>query len=119
MSSEGVTTQRIPEVRVSTHSGSITVVGESRADVVADGPVRMDVEDDGSIKITSKKGSSSLTIRCPEGSDVVVGTHSGSLTLKGRLGAARVTTMSGSIKAEQVSSADIRARSGSVEVVTC
>src|SRR5260370_8362321 len=84
MSSEGVTTQRLPEVRVVTGSGSITVIGEPRSDVVAEG--RAELENDGeSIVIVGPKRSRSLTVRCPKGTHIVVRPRSRSLTLRGQL----------------------------------
>jgi len=117
MSDEGVTTSLQPEVRVTTTSGSVRIVGEPREGVEADGGI---VKVDGpTVTVVSKKGSGSLVIRCPEGTDLVVGTRSGSLELKGRIGAVRYTAMSGSVRAEHVASADIRTMSGSIEVESC
>ena len=53
------------------------------------------------------------------GTDVVVGSASGSVQLQGHLGAARVTTASGSIRVESVASADLRTHSARVEVEEC
>lgn len=118
MSSEGVAPGGLPEVRVSTSSGSVTVIGEQRDGVAVEGGK---VKIDGlAVSVSGKnKGSSSLVVRCPEGSDVVVGTRSGSLEVRGRLGNVRFTTMSGSLRAEHVASADIRGMSGSVDVEAC
>lgn len=108
----------MPEVRVSNSSGSVTVIGEERDGVTVEGGK---VKIDGlAVKATGKnKGSGALVVRCPEGSDVVIGTRSGSLELRGRLGNVRFTTMSGSLQAEHVGSADIRGMSGSVVVEEC
>ena len=117
MSSEGVAIRGAPEVRVSTSSGRVTVIAEPRDDVAAEGgKVKIDGD---SVTVVANKSSSSLTVRCPEGADLVVGTRSGSLVLHGRVGALRFTTMSGSLRAEHVASTDIRSMSGSVEVVEC
>src|SRR5438552_2915082 len=112
MSSEGVTTPLHPEVRITTGSGSITVIGEPRSDVVSDGKVHFETDVDGALKVTGRKHSQSFTVRCPEGTSVVVGTRSGSLRFRGRLGAVRATTMSGHVDVDHVDSADIRAMSG-------
>lgn len=117
MSDEGVTAGEGPEVRVTTSSGSVRVIGEERADVVAEGGT---VKVDGpTVTVVGKKSSGSLTIRCPEGMDLVVGTRSGSLRILGRVGAVRYTAMSGSVQAEHVGSADIRTMSGSIQVERC
>jgi len=117
--SEGVTTPLQPEVRIVAGSGSITVIGEMRADVVADGKAQLETDADGALSVVSGKHSRSLTVRCPEGTNVVVGTRSGSIRFRGNLGAVRATTMSGYVEAEHVESADIRAMSGSIDVETC
>ncbi|HJQ42945.1 MAG TPA: DUF4097 family beta strand repeat-containing protein [Jatrophihabitantaceae bacterium] len=117
MSDEGVTTSARPEVRVATGSGSVRVVGEARDGVAADGGL---VKVDGaSVNVVAKKNSGSLVIRVPEGTDLVVGTRSGSLEVRGRVGSVRYTTMSGSLLAEHVTSADVRTMSGSIEVEAC
>ena len=118
MSSQGVTTSGRPEVRITTGSGSITVIGEPRDGVSTDGDALVQV-DGPSIKVAGKKASRSLTVRCPEGSDVVVGTRSGSLRFQGRLGAVRATTMSGRIEVADAASADIRGMSTSIRVDSC
>jgi DUF4097 and DUF4098 domain-containing protein YvlB len=51
--------------------------------------------------------------------DVVVGSASGSVHLHGPLGAARVTTASGSIRVESVAYAELRTHSGRIEVGEC
>jgi DUF4097 and DUF4098 domain-containing protein YvlB len=107
-----------PQLRVVATSGSITVIAESRADVDSSG-ARITPDDDGGWKITGRKSSQSMTIRCPEGSDVMVGTRSGRVTLKGRLGDVRVQTASGHIEVDRVRSADIRSMSASIEVSAC
>jgi DUF4097 and DUF4098 domain-containing protein YvlB len=119
MSSQEGRAPRQPEVRITSASGSITVVAESRIDVVADGAARVDIAADGSIEVFPPRGSTSITVRCPEGADIVVGTRSGSLHLRGHLGAVLATTLSGRIEADDVASADLRAVSGSIVVGTC
>src|SRR5438309_1015049 len=114
--SEGVTIRGVPEVRVNTSSGSIRVVGERRDGVAVEGGK---VTIDGDTVNVVNKSSSSLIVRCPEGADLVIGTRSGSLELRGRVGAVRFTTMSGSVRVEHVASADIRGMSGSVDVAEC
>jgi DUF4097 and DUF4098 domain-containing protein YvlB len=107
------------EVRITAGSGSITVIGEPREDVAADGSADVRSGLDGSVEVVSRRPSGALTVRCPEGADVVVGTRSGSLKLRGRLGAVRATTISGGIEADEVLSADLRAMSGSIVVGSC
>jgi DUF4097 and DUF4098 domain-containing protein YvlB len=108
-----------PEVRIASSSGAIRVVAESRFDVVAEGAAQIDAAADGSIDVSASRGSTAITVRCPEGANIVVGTRSGSLRLQGRLGAVLATTISGRIEAEDVASADLRAVSGSIVVGAC
>ena len=108
-----------PEVRVTTASGSITVVAEPRHDVSVDerGDVRR--ASDGAFEVVPDKRSRSVTVRCPLGSSVAVGSRSGKLRLSGRLGAVRATALSGSISVDEASSVDLRAMSGTITVGTC
>jgi len=64
-------------------------------------------------------GPGSITVRCPEGSDVIIGDGRGDVELDGRLGRARVTVRSGSISVENVDRLDARTGSGSFEVSLC
>jgi len=107
-----------PEVRITAGSGSITVIAESRDDVVSDehGHVH---RHDGAFEVTSDRRSRSMTVRCPEGASVTVGSRSGSLRLSGRLGSVRATTMSGSVDVEEAAAVDLRAMSGTITVGTC
>jgi DUF4097 and DUF4098 domain-containing protein YvlB len=108
-----------PQVRITSSSGSITVVAEPRDDVIADGAAEVDTTSDGSIDVIPGTRSTSITVRCPEGASLVVGTRSGSLHLRGHLGAVRATTLSGRLEADDVSSADMRAMSGSIRIGSC
>ena len=108
-----------PEVRITAGSGSITVVGEARDDVVADGGEDVRRASDGAFEVAPHRRSRSMTVRCPKGASVKVGTRSGSLRLSGRLGAVRATTMSGSIEVEEAAAVDLRAMSGTITVGKC
>ncbi len=107
-----------PHVRATTRSGSVTVIGEPRHDVEVDGRAELWESDDGAIRVESR-GSSSFEVRVPEGTDVVVGTESGSVYLRGRLGVVRATAESGGITADELVAADLRTVSGSISVHTC
>jgi len=108
-----------PEVRITAGSGSVTVVAEARADVVAEGDVDIHRSDDGAFEVAPRSRSRSLRVHCPEGSAVMIGTRSGSLRLEGRLGAVRATTISGSIHVAWAATADLRAMSGKITVDRC
>lgn len=119
MSSSAVDAPGQPEVRITTGSGSINVIAEARANVVAEGRVDVQRAADGAVEVVPQKGSRSMTVRCPEGSSVTVGTRSGSLQLEGRFGAVRATTLSGSIAVDTAQSVDARAMSGKITIGAC
>ena len=116
--SEGAAVAGPSEVRITTTSGSVRVVGEERDDVEAEGGKLQ--HDGASLTVLAKnKGSNSLVVRCPIGTNVVIGTRSGSLEVRGRIGDVRFTTMSGSMRAQHVAHADVRTMSGSIDVEEC
>jgi DUF4097 and DUF4098 domain-containing protein YvlB len=104
-------------VRVTTQSGSVTVVGEDRSDVLVERGAEAVTSGAQGIEVVGRSGK--VEVRCPAGTDVFVGTASGSISLQGRLGQARVTTESGAIEIDQVGGADARTASGSIEVRSC
>ncbi|HEX6312596.1 MAG TPA: DUF4097 family beta strand repeat-containing protein [Acidimicrobiia bacterium] len=104
-------------LRVTTRSGNITVIGEDRDDVVVDRGPEPEVGPDGAVTVTGRSGAT--VVRCPAGTDVRVGTGSGDVVLRGRLGDARATTGSGKIEAEHVERLDARTKSGSLTVEYC
>ena len=118
---------RVPghaEVRLSTTSGNVEVIGEERPDVVIESgaPADQHIESDatGRVALTSARGgSANLQVRCPTGSDLVVGTVSGHVTLSGQLGNVRVTTISGHIEVERADALDVRTISGNIQVDRC
>jgi DUF4097 and DUF4098 domain-containing protein YvlB len=96
-------------------SGSIVVRTGSGSDVDVHG-AKVRRESDGSYRIEG--GSKSIEVICPEGSDVILGTSSGRVSLEGALGDVRITASSGTVDVEQARSLDLRVRSGSVTVGT-
>lgn len=106
------------QLRIATSSGKVTVTADDRSDVVVErGDVGPPI--DGVVEVRPEQGSASVVVRCPEGADLVVGTASGSVELRGRLGSVSVTSASGSIRVSEVTDADLRTTSGSVEVADC
>jgi DUF4097 and DUF4098 domain-containing protein YvlB len=106
-------------VRVSSRSGRVEVVAEERPDVVAEKagePLGVDPDGDG-ISISSRR--SSLLVRVPEGTDVVVGTVSGSVSITGRFGRVAVNSISGRIEIDHAASVDARGVSSRVKVGEC
>jgi DUF4097 and DUF4098 domain-containing protein YvlB len=100
-------------VRISTTSGSVRVTAEpGRTDVSSSsGPTASSGD-----SVTIDSGSSKVDVRVPEGTDLVIGTISGRVTVDGRVGAASVLTTSGRISIDHAASVDARSTSGRVEV---
>jgi hypothetical protein len=112
------------ELHVTTRSGRATVIAEERSDVLVEtgAPSEQDVERDATGRISfasARSGSTNLLLRCPTGTDIVVGSLSGHVELTGRFGDVRVTTLSGNIAIDQADSIDVRSMSGNLEVSSC
>lgn len=111
------------ELHLNTRSGNVTVVAEERDDVFAEGGASSrgpTTDATGRIAFGSAKGgSSNMLVRCPTGTDLTVGTISGNVELQGQLGQVRVTTVSGSIRAERAEEMDARSISGSIVLEYC
>ncbi len=101
-------------MRITSASGRVRVVGESRPDVTVEGAPMVTHHSAQTVLGKSKK----IEVRVPAGTDVVVGTLSGNVELRGELGNVRITTASGDVTAEHVASIDARTKSGRVEVQT-
>jgi DUF4097 and DUF4098 domain-containing protein YvlB len=99
-------------VRITSRSGRVRVIGEARTDVTADGDLVGD--ENGAREV--RAGSHATEVRVPIGTDLVVGTSSGDVELHGELGHVGVTTATGSLTVEQVTSIDARTKSGRVAV---
>jgi hypothetical protein len=108
-----------PSLRISTSSGRVKVIAEARPDVVVDRGGLATTLPDGVVEVRPTRPSGALEVRCPVGTDVVVGTASAGVELLGQFGSVRVTTASGSIKTGSVSQADLRSASGKVGVDEC
>lgn len=100
-------------VRISTTSGSVRVTAEpGRTDVWSrSSPVTSADE-----SVTIDGGSSKVEMLVPEGTDLVIGTISGKVTVAGRVGAVSALTTSGRIFVDHAVSVDARSTSGRVEV---
>jgi DUF4097 and DUF4098 domain-containing protein YvlB len=68
---------------------------------------------------SGKGGTANLELRCPTGADIVIGTISGAVALRGTLGSVRVTTVSGNVSVERAEEIDVRAVTSDVEVGRC
>jgi DUF4097 and DUF4098 domain-containing protein YvlB len=106
-------------LRISAVSGGVKVTAEPRADVVVDRGGFAAAAADGVVEIRAERPSGALHVRCPAGADVVIGTRSGGVELRGRFGSVGITSQSGSIRAGAVAEADLRTVSGTVVLEEC
>ncbi len=112
-----------PRLRVATHSGRVTVTAEERPDFLFETrkPCIEDIHTDSSGYLTPllDRPSRDIDIRCPLGTDVVIGTQSGDVGLSGEFGRVSVTTQSGKIGLDRADFVDLRSDSGDVEIAAC
>lgn len=108
-------------LRLQSRSGRIDVTAEPRDDVMAEGEqIETMEDDDGKVfRIRNGAGGKAFSVRCPVGTDLNIGTQSGSVRMKGEFGVVTVTTMSGVIEVETVDEADLRTVSASISVGRC
>jgi DUF4097 and DUF4098 domain-containing protein YvlB len=106
-------------LRISAHSGTVSVTAEPRTDVVVDRGGVAEATVDGAVEIRAARSSNSVDVRCPVGADVMVGTRSGGVRLSGRFGNVGITSQSGSIRVVAAAEADLRTVSGVVELDEC
>ena len=98
-------------VRISTSSGAVHVRAEADRTECWSSVAALDVS-----PFTVDGDSSAVEVRVPEGTDLVIGTTSGKVTVEGRVGAVSVLTTSGRISIDQARSVDARTTSARVHV---
>jgi DUF4097 and DUF4098 domain-containing protein YvlB len=98
-------------VRITTSSGAVRVKAEADRTECWSSIAALDTS-----PITVAGDSSAVEVRVPEGTDLVIGTTSGRVTVEGRVGAISVLTTSGRISIDRALSVDARTRSGRVQV---
>ncbi len=106
-------------LRIQSRSGKVDVVAEPREDVLVEGDGFDAREADGGVALeirSGRGGSKPLTVRCPVGTDVVIGTHSGGIRTEGELGIVSATTMSAPIDIDRADEADLRTGSGNIKL---
>ncbi len=103
-------------LHISSKSGRVRVRAEAAADFTVDG-AELRVDADGTAHVKGK--SKTIDIRCSPGTDLVIGTASGSVEVVGQVGAVKVSCASGSIEIEHADEVDARTASGSVKVGMC
>ena len=106
-------------LHISNRSGAIRVTAEPGAALdVGGAEVERDPEG-GGLRVRCSKSSKPIVVRCPEGTDLVLGTVSGNVQVQGPAGAVKVATVSGDIRVDSAASLDVRTKSGNVEVGNC
>jgi DUF4097 and DUF4098 domain-containing protein YvlB len=106
-------------LRIQSRSGKVEVIAEPRDDVLVEGDGFDAREMDGGAALeirSGRGGSKSVSVRCPAGTDVEIGTHSGDITATGELGIVSATTMSAKIEIDRADEADLRSGSGNITV---
>ncbi len=101
-------------VRITASSGTIDVTAEPRGDVF----IEQGQEHPMGGVLEVKGTSAGVIMRVPIGTDLVVGSHSGTVRLRGDLGEVRVTTRSGNTEVESCTAIDVRSVSGRIDVGT-
>src|SRR5262245_29374742 len=108
-------------LRIQSRSGNVEVIAEPREDVYVEGDGFDSRPEDGGAALAiraGRGGSKALAVRCPVGTDVIIGTHSGGIKTIGELGIVSVTTMSGRIELESADEADLRTNSSGIRIGT-
>jgi DUF4097 and DUF4098 domain-containing protein YvlB len=100
-------------VRISSTTGRVTVTARPDAAVSCTGSAKV-VERAGDTTIEA--GSGRLDVTVPEGANVLVGTRTGRVDVRGRVGHAAVVTETARVTLDRAASADVRSRSGKVEI---
>ena len=117
-------------LEITSRSGHLLIVTEAgRVDVAVDGLVdakpcdanqrggkRQVWRENQRLHIRSRNGSQALTVRCPPGTDVVAGSDSGQVELRGDFGDVRLRSASSQIKVDRARSAEVRTKNGRIRV---
>ncbi len=99
-------------VRITATSGRIEVTADERTGVRVERGQEHPMG--GVLEVQGKH--SGVAMRVPVGTDLIVGSHSGPVRLRGELGNVRLTTRSGKVEIESCTSLDVRTVSGRVDV---
>jgi DUF4097 and DUF4098 domain-containing protein YvlB len=105
-------------IHVSTRSGKVIVTAAPHHDLHVIGGV-INRYDDGTADIRRERGADKIEVRCPDDTDVTIGTVSGSVECEGMLGAVRISTVSGKVRVTYAKTVDVRTKSGIVEIGEC
>jgi DUF4097 and DUF4098 domain-containing protein YvlB len=106
-------------LHISNRSGAIRVTAGAGATLDVRGAEMERDPEGGGLRVHSPKPSKPIDVLCPEGTDLVLGTVSGAVEVKGLVGAVKVATVSGNISVERAARLDVRTKSGTVDVGAC
>ncbi|MEP7216833.1 MAG: DUF4097 family beta strand repeat-containing protein [Anaerolineaceae bacterium] len=106
-------------LRVISRSGRVDVFAEGREDFLLAGEHTIAEVIDGTLVVSSDHGSSTIGVRCPLGTNMIIGTGSGRIAVSGHVGDIRATSASGTVLVESARAADLRSESGNVSIGTC
>lgn len=105
-------------LHISNRSGAVRVTAQSDATLDVKGG-RIDRDPEGGLRVDGDRPSKTIDVVCAEGTDLVIGTISGAVEIRGPAGAVKVATVSGNIRVERAASLDVRTKSGTVDVGSC
>ena len=98
-------------IRIASTSGRLRIDAEPQAEVSVSKGAEMTRTGD---TVTIDAGFAAVDVVVPEGVDLVVGSDSGRIEVRGRLGAVAISTGSGRIDLSHARSADVRTESGRI-----
>jgi DUF4097 and DUF4098 domain-containing protein YvlB len=107
-----------PRLRVVSRTGRIEIVAEPRDDLLIRGNAfSVSKGEGGEVTLTGgHRGTQAILARVPNGTDLVAGTGSASIRIRGAMGAVRATSEHGAIEIEQAASVDARSVTGRVTI---
>ena len=100
-------------VRISARNSRLTIIAEERVDVSVEGRARVA---SGNNQTTIESVDGALLVRVPTGTNVVAGTTSGRIEVRGHAGNLALVSVSGRLSVESAETVDLRSESGMVEV---
>ncbi len=109
-------------LEITTRSGSLVVIAEDgRVDVEVDGldeqaKRRQIWREKGRLHIRSGRGSNALTVKCPPATNILAGSDSGSVELRGDFGDVKLKSGSSKISVDSARSAEVKTRDGKIKV---
>lgn len=99
-------------VCVTLRSGRVHV--EAGAEAIRVKGASFSTEPDGGVLVNA--GAGAVSISCPDGTDIVIGSHAARVTTDGKLGSVRISVTSGRVEVAEARELDVRTASGRVSV---